>query len=99
MPLYHQLGKIPPKRHTVFRKDNGELFSEELVSTHGFSSVYSLVYHCYPPTIVKEIREPYDVNPKIAREKHLKHTSLRGFQVKPKAEIGRASCRESVCIM
>lgn len=86
MPLYHQLGKIPPKRHTVFRKDNGELFSEELVSTHGFSSVYSLVYHCYPPTIVKEIREPYDVNPKIAREKHLKHTSLRGFQVKPKAD-------------
>ncbi len=87
MPLYHQLGKIPPKRHTVFRKDNGELFSEELVSTHGFSSVYSLVYHCYPPTIVKEIREPYDVNPKIAREKHLKHTSLRGFQVKPKADF------------
>lgn len=87
MPLYHQSGKIPPKRHTVFRKDNGELFSEELVSTNGFSSVYSLVYHCYPPTIVKEIREPYDVNPKIAREKHLKHTSLRGFQVKPKADF------------
>ncbi len=86
MPIYHQLGEIPSKRHTVFRKPDGNLYAEELVSTHGFSSVYSLVYHCHPPTLVKEIREPYDVSPKIAREKHLKHTSLRGFQVKPKAD-------------
>lgn len=84
MPIYHQLGKIPQKRHTVFRKPNGELYSEELVSTHGFSSAYALVYHCHPPTLVKQIHEPYDVSPRIAREKHLKHTSLKGFQVKPK---------------
>lgn len=81
MPLYHQLGKVPPKRHTVFRKPNGELYSEELVSTHGFSSTYSLVYHCHPPTLVKQIGEAYDVSPKIARSKHLKHTSLKGFAV------------------
>jgi len=86
MPIYHHLGEIPEKRHTVFRKPDGELYAEELVSTHGFSSVYSLVYHCYPPTLVKAIRDPYDVSPKIAREKHLKHTSLKGFQVKPKAD-------------
>jgi len=42
-----------------------------------------LVYHCYPPTLVKQINEPYSVEPKIAREKHLKHTSLKGFNVKP----------------
>ncbi len=86
MPLYHQLGKVPPKRHTVFRKPNGELYAEELVSTHGFSSTYALVYHCHPPTLVKQIQEPYDVSPKVARDKHLKHTSLKGFQVKPKAD-------------
>lgn len=86
MPLYHQLGQVPPKRHTVFRKPNGELYAEELVSTHGFSSTYALVYHCHPPTLVKQIREPYDVSPTIARDKHLKHTSLKGFQVKPKAD-------------
>lgn len=86
MPIYQHLGEIPEKRHTVFRKPDGELYAEELVSTHGFSSVYSLVYHCYPPTLVKAIRDPYDVSPKIAREKHLKHTSLKGLQVKPKAD-------------
>lgn len=83
MPIYHSLGVIPPKRHTVFRKPNGDLYAEELVSTQGFSSLYSLVYHCHPPTIVRSIGEPYNVTPKIAREKHLLHTSLLGFKIKP----------------
>ncbi len=83
MPIYHSLGVIPPKRHTVFRKPNGDLYAEELVSTEGFSSLYSLVYHCHPPTIVKFIGKPYSVEPKIAREKHLLHTSLLGFKIKP----------------
>jgi homogentisate 1,2-dioxygenase len=83
MPIYHTLGQIPHKRHTVFRKPDGGLYAEELVSTEGFSSLYSLVYHCYPPTIVKTLGEPYSVEPKIARAKHLKHTSLIGFNIKP----------------
>lgn len=83
MPIYHTLGSIPHKRHTVFRKPNGTLYAEELVSTEGFSSLYSLVYHCHPPTIVKELGEPYSVEPNIAREKHLRHTSLIGFKIKP----------------
>ncbi|RZK49375.1 MAG: homogentisate 1,2-dioxygenase [Pedobacter sp.] len=86
MPIYHSLGKIPAKRHTVFRKDDGTLYAEELVSTEGFSSLYSLVYHCHPPTIVKDLGEPYNVEPKIAREKHLRHTSLLGFKIKPEAD-------------
>ena len=83
MPVYHNLGQIPAKRHTVFRKPDGNLYAEELVSTEGFSSLYSLVYHCHPPTIVKHLGEPYSVEPKIAREKHLKHTSLIGFNIQP----------------
>ncbi len=83
MPIYHTLGKIPPKRHTIFRKPDGGLYAEELVSTHGFSSMHSLVYHCHPPTLVKQISEPYNAQPKIAREKHLKHTSLKGFNIVP----------------
>ncbi len=83
MPIYHALGNIPQKRHTVFRKPDGGLYAEELVSTHGFSSTYSLVYHCHPPTLVKQISEPYSAQPKIAREKHLKHTSLKGFDIAP----------------
>ncbi|MFC5284103.1 homogentisate 1,2-dioxygenase [Pedobacter alpinus] len=87
MPFYHKLGVIPPKRHTQFRKPNGELYAEELVSTEGFSSNYSLVYHCHAPTIVKELGEAYSVEPKIAREKHLKHTSLIGFKIKPEDDF------------
>ena len=83
MPIYHHLGQIPKKRHIVFRKPNGKLYAEELVSTEGFSSVYSIVYHCHPPTIVKHLGEPYNVEPKIAKAKHLKHTSLIGFKIKP----------------
>lgn len=83
MPIYHKLGTIPAKRHTVFRKPDGKLYAEELVSTEGFSSLYSLVYHCHPPTMVKALGEPYSVEPKIAQEKHLRHTSLIGFNIKP----------------
>lgn len=87
MPFYYKLGEIPPKRHTQFRKPDGELYAEELVSTEGFSSNYSLVYHCHPPTLVKSLGESYSVEPKIAREKHLKHTSLIGFKIKPEDDF------------
>ncbi len=50
MPHYHQLGKIPHKRHTQFRKPDGGLYSEQLFSTEGFSNDYALLYHCHPPT-------------------------------------------------
>jgi homogentisate 1,2-dioxygenase len=87
MPFYYKLGSIPPKRHTQFRKPDGSLYAEELVSTEGFSSNYALVYHCYAPTIVKSLGEAYSVEPKIAREKHLKHTSLLGFKIKPEDDF------------
>lgn len=81
MPHYHKLGKIPPKRHTQFRNPNGDLYAEQLVSTEGFSDLYSLVYHCYPPTMVNAIDESYSVEPKIAIEKNLQHRSFLGFNV------------------
>src|ERR1700743_2174000 len=83
MPSYHKLGSIPHKRHTQFRKPDGSLYADELVSTEGFSLFYPLVYHAHPPTLEKAWGEPYSVEPKIAREKHLKHTSLIGFNVAP----------------
>jgi homogentisate 1,2-dioxygenase len=86
MPQYHSLGRFPHKRHTIFRKPDGALYAEELVSTHGFSSVYSLIYHCYPPTLVKKVSEPYSVAPKVHQERHLRHQSYQGFQVKPEQD-------------
>jgi homogentisate 1,2-dioxygenase len=83
MPQYHSLGNIPHKRHTQFRKPDGNLYAEELVSTHGFSNVYSLIYHCYPPTMIKEVGKPYTVKPEIAFERSMKHQSFEGFEIKP----------------
>ena len=56
MSSYHQLGKIPNKRHTTFKKEDGSLYQEELFGTAGFAGMSSLIYHLYPPTVVSEIK-------------------------------------------
>ncbi|MBK7887869.1 MAG: homogentisate 1,2-dioxygenase [Bacteroidetes bacterium] len=83
MPQYHSLGKFPHKRHTQFRKPDGSLYAEELVSTHGFSNVYSLIYHAHAPTLVKAVGEPFSREPKIAFQRFLRHQSFEGFHVQP----------------
>src|SRR5580658_2213167 len=83
MPHYQKRGKIPHKRHTQFKKPKGGLYSEQLVSTEGFSNVYSIIYHCHPPTLVKKIDEPIDVSPKIAAAKNMQHRCYLGFNVAP----------------
>lgn len=81
MPHYHTLGTIPRKRHTVFRKPDGSLYAEQLVSTEGFSDLYSLVYHCYPPTMVTLIEEPVNLSPDIAIQPNMQHRSFNGFDL------------------
>ncbi len=83
MAHYHTLGTIPHKRHTQFRKPDGELYSEQLFSTEGFSNDYSILYHTHPPTQIIKTDEPVNVQPKVAEEKMLKHRSLEGFNIKP----------------
>lgn len=83
MPFYHTLGKIPPKRHTQFRKPDGELYSEQLFGTIGFDGMYSNSYHVHRPTQVKEIKKQYNVAPKIAKANNIQSYRFRGFQVTP----------------
>ncbi|KAA2243113.1 homogentisate 1,2-dioxygenase [Chitinophaga agrisoli] len=83
MPYYHKLGQIPHKRHTQFRKPDGSLYAEQLFSTEGFSSHYSLLYHCHPPTEIIRVDTPYPCMPRVAEEKMLKHRSFQGFNIKP----------------
>ena len=78
---YYSLGEFPKKRHTQFRKPNGELYSEQLFSTEGFSDLASLLYHCNPPTQIVQVGKPYSVTPKLISDKQLKHRSLHGFNV------------------
>ena len=86
MAHYHTLGNIPHKRHTQFRRSDGELYSEQLFSTEGFSNDYSLLYHNHPPTEIIKTDEPINVQPEIAEEKMLKHRSLEGFNIKPEKD-------------
>ena len=80
MPRYHKLGKMPHKRHTTFRKEDGNIHYEELFGTIGFDGMSSLLYHTHSPTQVKNIAEAYSVAPEIAVDKNLKSYMLKGFE-------------------
>ncbi|HRP39559.1 MAG TPA: homogentisate 1,2-dioxygenase [Chitinophagales bacterium] len=87
MPHYIQRGEIPRKRHTQFRKPDGGLYAEQLVSTEGFSDIYSLVYHTYPPTVVTKIDEAIDVSPKVSNNKNMQNRCFNGFKIKPESDF------------
>ncbi len=81
MPSYVRAGELPHKRHIQFRKPDGGLYAEELFSTKGFESIYSLLYHLRPPTATLEVRpwkraairlEPNDP----LRNRHLKTAKI-----------------------
>lgn len=86
MPFYHQLGSIPPKRHTQFRKPDGELYYEQLFGTVGFDGMYSNMYHIHRPTQVKEIRKQYSVAPNVVKANNMQSYKLHGFDVTPEKD-------------
>jgi len=86
MPIYHKLGSIPPKRHTVFNKPNGELYYEQLFGTVGFDGMASLSYHHHRPTMVKKIGESIDVKPKIVVAENIHSRKLISFDVAPNSD-------------
>ncbi|HIO72876.1 MAG TPA: homogentisate 1,2-dioxygenase, partial [Flavobacteriales bacterium] len=59
MPFYQKLGKTPHKRHTSFKKENGDYHYEQLFGTVGFVGMSSLLYHLQRPTRVAEIKDIY----------------------------------------
>lgn len=83
MPIYHKLGQMPPKRHTQFRKPDGNLYYEQLFGTEGFSGMSSLLYHTHRPTMIKDIGKAVDMKPAVAVEKNIAPRRLLGFRVKP----------------
>lgn len=86
MPFYHSLGKIPAKRHTVFKKPDGSLYYEQLFGTIGFDGMYTNSYHEQRPTQVKEIRGSYDIKPKIASVNNIKSYRFKGFHIVPELD-------------
>src|SRR5690606_28621596 len=81
MAYYHKLGKIPSKRHTQFRQPDGSLYAEEVVSSKGFTGIYSILYHTKPPTAVQKVDEPYKFGPEVQRDYPLLQTHLNTSKV------------------
>ena len=77
MSYYYTLGKTPPKRHTQFRQPNQALYKEELVSSKGFSGIYSNLYHIYPPTQIKQREKSTPIEQGILQDYPLQHTHLK----------------------
>lgn len=84
MPIYHKLGNIPQKRHTIFKSPSGKLYYEQLFSTEGFSGMSSLLYHIHRPTQIKRIVGLWSVVPKIRINNNIRPLLLQTFQVLPK---------------
>tara|TARA_B110000196_G_scaffold278318_1_gene257316 strand:+ start:126 stop:1274 length:1149 start_codon:yes stop_codon:yes gene_type:complete len=70
MPFYQKQGKIPLKRHTAFKKGDGGIYYEELVSREGFSSIYSNLYHLQRPTKITKVGEFINQKLTKAETKH-----------------------------
>ena len=60
VPYYRRVGEVPRKRHSQFRRPDGQLYTEELVGEQGFFYASSLLYHRDSPNIILAA-EPVDL--------------------------------------
>jgi homogentisate 1,2-dioxygenase len=87
MPFYRQLGEVPRKRHTQFRRPDGGLFAEELVGVEGFGSDSALLYHVRIPTAIVAA-EPAGREPQPLTGNHpLKPRHLRTHRLKAGGDL------------
>lgn len=86
MPIYHTLGNIPHKRHTVFEKEGGGYYYEQLFGTVGFDGMSSLLYHTHRPTMVKEMRGSRSITPKVVEHTNTLSRGFVGFNVQPEQD-------------
>src|SRR3712207_4709137 len=77
MPVYHRLGKVPPKRHSVFRSESGRLYNEELIGNKGFVGPSSLLYHIERPTQVLRVQEFKTLKWDCEETRHFRHRHFR----------------------
>jgi homogentisate 1,2-dioxygenase len=73
MMFYRQMGRIPHKRHTMFKKEDGSLFREQVMGTRGFSGTQSILYHHYMPTEVLKSVLISSYLPEYEEQASLKH--------------------------
>ncbi|MDT8348084.1 MAG: homogentisate 1,2-dioxygenase, partial [Flavobacteriaceae bacterium] len=54
-----------------------------LFGTVGFDGMYSNIYHCYRPTMLKEIKTSVNLTPEIAVPNNMKSYRFHGFNIPP----------------
>ncbi|AND39863.1 homogentisate 1,2-dioxygenase [Cytobacillus oceanisediminis] len=82
--FYRQMGRIPHKRHTTFKKSDGTLFREQVMGTKGFSGTQSILYHHYMPTEVARTKLIGKYVPEYEEQESLKHRHLFTDQIEKK---------------
>ncbi|WP_071459222.1 homogentisate 1,2-dioxygenase [Bacillus massilinigeriensis] len=70
---YRKLGEIPKKRHTIFRREDGNLFREQVMGTKGFSGTQSILYHHHMPTEVAASEYVGSYLPEYEEQSSLRH--------------------------
>jgi homogentisate 1,2-dioxygenase len=86
--FYIQRGQIPHKRHTQFRKPEGQLYFEQLFGEEGFSGKMSLLYHINRPTQISLIEEPvWDVSPSTGLARNIHPRKFFGFRVPESTDL------------
>ena len=88
--LYHKMGSVHPKRHTIHEKPEGGIYYEQLFGTEGFHGLSSLLYHTHRPTMISSYGETIDLKPKAAIENNIKSRMLEGFNIKSKDDFLKA---------
>ncbi|KAF0816657.1 MULTISPECIES: homogentisate 1,2-dioxygenase [unclassified Cytobacillus] len=84
--FYRQMGRIPHKRHTTFKKSDGTLFREQVMGTKGFSGTQSILYHHYMPTEVARTELMGKYVPEYEDQDSLKHRHLFTDQIEKKGD-------------
>ncbi len=87
---YVQLGKVPQKRHTIFKSEDDQFYYEQLFGTEGFHGIASLLYHTHRPTQIKSIGNVKDVTPKIAVEKNVIPRMIKGAKYRLRINFWKA---------
>ncbi|MGG3468902.1 homogentisate 1,2-dioxygenase [Neobacillus pocheonensis] len=83
---YRQLGKIPHKRHTMFKKEDGTLYREQVMGTRGFSGTQSILYHQYMPTEIVKSELVGNYFPEYEEKQSLKHRHFFSSKVEKKGD-------------
>jgi homogentisate 1,2-dioxygenase len=83
MPIYHHLGNVPRKRHSVFRRPDNCLYTEELMGNKGFVGPSSLLYHVQRPTQVRRVQDYKDLKVEAEANRTFRHRHFKTAQLKP----------------